>query len=76
VRDGVTGYHVPNGDHAALCEKLNALLGDAELRRNLGRNAAEYAQDYAWEKIASKIVGVYTELMGATAQSVPRHELS
>lgn len=62
VRDGVTGYHVPNGDYDALCEKLSALLGDASLRRTLGRNAAEYARDYAWHKVARKIVGVYGEL--------------
>jgi len=38
--------------------------GDETLRRSLGRNAAEYAQNYAWEKIAKQIVGVYEELMG------------
>jgi D-inositol-3-phosphate glycosyltransferase len=62
VQDGITGYTVPDGDDDVLCEKLNALLGDAELRRTLGRNAAEVAQDYAWEKIARKIVGVYKDL--------------
>ena len=76
VQDGVTGYHVPDGDYQALCEKLTALLGDAELRRTLGRNAAEVAQDYAWEKIARKIVGVYTELMGTSVRLVPQRQFS
>ena len=75
VQDGVTGYHVPNGDHAALCEKLNALLGDAELRRSLGQNAAEYAQKYAWGKVARKIVEVYKELQSTAdiSEPKPRH---
>jgi len=64
AKDGVTGYHVPDGEPEALCEKLASLLGDETLRRSLGRNAAEYALNYAWEKIAKQIVGVYEELMG------------
>lgn len=62
VQDGVTGYHVPDGDDEALCQKLTALLGDESLRQTLGKNAAEYAQNYAWEKIAKEIVRVYDDL--------------
>jgi D-inositol-3-phosphate glycosyltransferase len=64
VQDGVTGYHVPDDDPEALCEKLASLLGDEKLRHSLGHNAAEYALNYTWEKIAKQIVGVYEELMG------------
>jgi D-inositol-3-phosphate glycosyltransferase len=63
VRDGVTGYTVADGDPEALCEKLTILLGDAGLRQALGRNASDYARDYAWEKIAGQIVGVYERLL-------------
>ena len=66
VQDGVTGYHVPDGDDGILCEKLSALLGDPSLRQRLGRNAAEYAQNYAWDKIATQIVGVYTDVINST----------
>lgn len=59
VRDGVTGYHVPDGEPDALCERLGLLLEDADLRRRLGSHAAQYAQNYAWEKIAAQIVGLY-----------------
>jgi D-inositol-3-phosphate glycosyltransferase len=64
VQDGVTGYTVPAEDQIALCEKLTGLLGQESLRQEMGRNAAEYAQKYDWEKIAQLIVGVYTELIG------------
>jgi glycosyltransferase involved in cell wall biosynthesis len=60
----VTGYTVPDSDPAALCEKLSSLLGDADLRESMGQRAAEYATDYAWEKIAARIVEVYMGLVG------------
>jgi D-inositol-3-phosphate glycosyltransferase len=63
VQDGLTGYTVPAEDHLALCEKLTALLGEESIRRQMGRNAAEYAQNYDWGKIAIQIVEVYRELI-------------
>jgi D-inositol-3-phosphate glycosyltransferase len=63
VRDGETGFHVPEGDPAALCDKLTLLLSDRELRERMGKCAAEYAQGYNWEKIAAQIVDVYDELI-------------
>ncbi len=68
VQDGVTGYHVPDGDDDALCEKLEALLGNTELRQTLGRNAAEYAQKYAWDKIAARIVEIFNNVMETDKQ--------
>ncbi|MGA2490175.1 MAG: glycosyltransferase [Anaerolineales bacterium] len=68
VQDGVTGYHVPDEDDKALCDKLTALLGDASLRQTLGRNAAQYAQNYAWEKIATQIVEIYSDVIRSSAR--------
>ena len=63
VQNDVTGYTVPDSDPTALCEKLSMLLGDANLRESMGQHAAEYALDYAWEKIAARIVEVYMGLV-------------
>jgi glycosyltransferase involved in cell wall biosynthesis len=46
------------------------LLEDGELRRRLGQNAARYAQNYAWDKIAKQIVEVYREFEGATYKQI------
>lgn len=62
VQNGETGFTVPDSDPEALCEKLSTLLGNTDLRDEMGRRAAEYALDYAWEKIALRIVDVYKEL--------------
>ena len=64
VQDGITGYTVPAEDNEALCERLTAILGDESLRLRMGQNAAEYARNYDWEKIAKQIVTVYGELIG------------
>jgi D-inositol-3-phosphate glycosyltransferase len=63
VRDGETGFTIPAEEPDTLCEKLSWLLNDDELRRKMSAQAAAYAQDYAWEKIAKQIVGVYEGLI-------------
>jgi D-inositol-3-phosphate glycosyltransferase len=66
VQNGETGYTIPDSDPAALCDRLSSLLGNAHLRETMGLRAAEYALDYAWEKIATQIVEVYIELIDAS----------
>ena len=61
VQDGKTGYHVPYDSPDVLSEKLGALLSDGELRKKMGEQAAAYARDYAWGRIAERIVKVYNE---------------
>ena len=61
VQDGVTGYTVPDGDPAALCGRLEILLGDVGLRQTMGLRATEVAQEYDWEKIGDQVVRVYLE---------------
>ncbi|MEN9563065.1 MAG: hypothetical protein RIR73_1309 [Chloroflexota bacterium] len=63
VQDGITGYTIPDSDPGKLCEKLSNLLGDNELRTTMGKRAADYATEYAWEKITSAIVKVYEEVV-------------
>ena len=63
VQDGVTGYTIPDSDPGMLCEKLSKLLGDTALRNEMGCCAAEYAKEYAWEKVASSIINVYKEVI-------------
>jgi D-inositol-3-phosphate glycosyltransferase len=63
VQDGETGYAIPNGEPDTLCEKLSMLLGDAQLREQMGRRAEEVAQSYDWEKIARQIAEVYEDLL-------------
>ena len=63
VQDGQTGFAVPNGDAAALSDRLTRLLTDPALREKLGRQAAAYAVQYSWENIVSRLLEVYDSLL-------------
>jgi D-inositol-3-phosphate glycosyltransferase len=63
VRDGETGFTIPDQEPDMLCEKISWLLNDHDLHARMSQRAVEYAQDYAWEKIARQIVDVYQGLV-------------
>jgi D-inositol-3-phosphate glycosyltransferase len=63
VRDGETGFTIPDQEPDMLCEKISWLLNDHDLHVRMSQRAVEYAQDYAWEKIAKQIVDVYQGLV-------------
>ncbi len=69
VRDGETGFTVPDGDPQLLCEKLSLLLTDPELRTRMSHRAAENARDYSWNKIAKRISALYSEVIRAKADA-------
>ena len=63
VKDGETGFTIPDQEPDTLFEKISWLLNDRELHTSMSQRAVEYAQDYAWENIAKQIVGVYEGLL-------------
>ncbi len=64
VVDGVTGIHVPPRSPERLAEVLRALLGDADLREQLGRAAVERARTrYSWSQVADATLATYTGLV-------------
>ncbi|OQX86202.1 MAG: hypothetical protein B6D63_00530 [Candidatus Latescibacteria bacterium 4484_7] len=52
VQDGKTGLLVENGNVEEFSKKLTVLIEDEELRKTLGKNAAEFARGYfvSWER--------------------------
>ncbi|HEX7975876.1 MAG TPA: glycosyltransferase [Anaerolineales bacterium] len=63
VQDGETGFTVPVDEPQALAERLARLLDDPDLRRKMGLQAAAFAQEYAWDKIAARILKLYEEVL-------------
>jgi D-inositol-3-phosphate glycosyltransferase len=74
IKDGETGYVVPNEDPQALSEKLKTLSENPTLRQKLGQQANIYAQNYAWEKIAEQISALYEDIM--QDKKVRNHSIS
>lgn len=52
VEDGRTGFLVPHGDVAALAARIEQLLGNPILRRQLGEQAQAFAQRFTWDRAA------------------------
>jgi phosphatidylinositol alpha-mannosyltransferase len=60
-----TALTVPPGDPAALGQAIVALLEDEPRRQALGTAARRLAQDdYSWERIAKRLVGIYELVTG------------
>ena len=62
VKDGVTGYLVPEGDAVALADRLKLLLHDPKTRARLGREAVRWAADHRWPCVAEAVCRLYSEL--------------
>jgi len=59
VRDGVTGRLVAPGDAAELARVLLTLLGDASLRRDLGRRLrAELRAAHTWRRNTERLIDI------------------
>ncbi len=63
VRDGRTGFLVPDGDPEALASKLLPLLADPGLRSALGCHGIATAEAYGWPSIAERIDGLYEQVI-------------
>jgi D-inositol-3-phosphate glycosyltransferase len=62
VRDGVTGYLVPEGDVMALAGRLADLLGDPDAGERLGREGARWAVQHRWPCVAEAICREFAAL--------------
>ena len=62
VRDGVTGFLVPDGDVEALAERIGALVGDPDLRWRVGREGVRWAAQHRWACVAEAVCKEYASL--------------
>ena len=62
VRDGVTGFLVPDGDVDALAERVATLIADPDLRWRIGREAVRWAAQHRWPCVAEAVCREYASL--------------
>ncbi len=68
INDGQTGFLVPERDPAALAERLQTLLGDQALRRQLGvAGRAKMMAQFDLAEQTAKLEALYDELLGESA---------
>ena len=64
VRDGETGFLVPEGNARVMADCLSSVLHNPELRARLGKRGVEVAREYAWTRVADQIEAMYCEVTG------------
>jgi D-inositol-3-phosphate glycosyltransferase len=62
VRDGETGYLVPQQSPQPFADRVATLLADEELRRSFGKSASESVRGYGWGNVADHIEGIYEQV--------------
>jgi len=67
VKDGETGYLVPWLCPEPFAERIDMLLENESLRRNLGEAAREAVGRYRWENVADAVLQLYNDLVGTPA---------
>jgi len=64
VLDGETGLLVVEGDSAELAVAIDRLLGDPQLRAQLGGRGREHiAEEYNMERQAERLCSIYHEIL-------------
>jgi D-inositol-3-phosphate glycosyltransferase len=59
VRDGITGFLVPDGNADMLAQRLDRALADPALRARLGAAGVEWAAEHGWPRVARAICREY-----------------
>jgi glycosyltransferase involved in cell wall biosynthesis len=78
VRDGVDGFVVPSRDEEAICDRLERLYRDPELRIEMGSNAYLRAQEFDWPAYANRALDALAALApgaATTSAAEPRSAL-
>lgn len=63
LHDGINGYIAKTGDSEDLADKILSLLGDDELREEMGKKGQMLAKQYSWEKVTEETEKVYLDLI-------------
>lgn len=63
VRDGETGFLVPEGNAEVFAEKISLLLHDGKLRNEMGKRGIAEAQEYSWGNISERMIELYQEVV-------------
>ncbi|MCL5428752.1 MAG: glycosyltransferase [Chloroflexi bacterium] len=63
VQDGITGFHVQEGNAEEMAARLAEMLGDITLLDRMGTAARRKAEKYSWERTAAEIELLFQRLV-------------
>jgi D-inositol-3-phosphate glycosyltransferase len=64
VRDRETGYLVPVREPQSLAKSIQEIMNDLIKTEEMGQNAALVAKEYAWPRIADRLLTIFDEVLG------------
>ncbi|OFW16284.1 MAG: hypothetical protein A3F70_03725 [Acidobacteria bacterium RIFCSPLOWO2_12_FULL_67_14] len=64
VRDGIEGFLVPSRNVAAICDRLQRLYHDPEMRQRMARAARVRASEFTWATYHHKIGSIIDHVLG------------
>ncbi|MEM8533871.1 MAG: glycosyltransferase family 4 protein, partial [Chloroflexota bacterium] len=75
VRDGETGFLVPPADPRAMADRIDQLLRDTALRKQLGQQGREWTlQMFTWDRVVERVLGCYADVLGQ--KPIPKRSLA
>jgi len=63
ITEGYNGILLNEVDPEELARKINLLIEDEKLRKQIGKNARKTAEKYTWDETAKKTLEVYEEVL-------------
>ena len=63
IIDGYNGFFIRR-DPKDIANKMNILIEDENLRKQMSKNARKTAKKYSWDEIAKKTMEIYEEIAG------------
>ncbi len=70
ITHGQEGLLVPPKDEESLAQALSTLIGDSELRRQLGATGRSEVEQFEWDRVSARIIDYYETLLSNS--SAPR----
>jgi len=61
IEDGYNGFFIKR-DPSDIAEKINLLVEDDDLRKQMSKNARKTAERYSWDRVAKRYIEVYEEV--------------
>lgn len=63
IKSGQNGFLIDEGDHEDFAHKVGLLISDVELRRKMGNNAREMAQNFTVDKIMRQWLNLFNSVL-------------
>jgi glycosyltransferase involved in cell wall biosynthesis len=65
IRDSGAGVAVPLGDVASMSNAIGNMAANEGRRKEYSKRGREFARQFAWPRIADKLVSLYEDARGA-----------